>query len=71
MFGVKIAASKFYFNCKKKLPVGELIKSIAMKEVINKNILRNFEKVMCKLAGLKLDLKYFRKLMDAAKFHCL
>ena len=53
-----------WFMKLRNLPVGRIIERIAVKEVINKSLLRDFEKLSCKLASLKLDIQYFNKCLE-------
>ena len=61
---VLLFASKCLLLSNENLPIGEIFNRIAKKEGIERSKLRRFEKCLCKLAGLKLDLKYFDKCIE-------
>ena len=57
-------AAKLYIKTFKTLAIGTIFKKFANPGSIDFKTLRKFEKLSCKIATLKMDLKFFNRCED-------
>ena len=64
MYKIKILVMQWYIKTNKNLPIGKLFHRIAQKGVVTKDILRQFEKLVSKLAAYQQHLRYFDRCIE-------
>ena len=64
MMKTRLLVLQWFIKCNKNLPVGKLYHRIAQKGVVSKDTLRQFEKLVSKLASYQQHLKYFDRCIE-------